>query len=64
MADEKRDQKPGDEAPTDLSRREFVTMSVAAGIVAAAGAASGAEMPTVEKSVQVKTADGVADEEG
>jgi carboxymethylenebutenolidase len=45
----------------DLSRREFVAMSVAAGIAAAAGSASGAELPVTEKAVQVKTADGVAD---
>jgi carboxymethylenebutenolidase len=52
MADEKQ----------DLSRREFVT-TVAAGLVVAAGAtgASAAELPVVEKNVQVKTPDGVAD---
>src|SRR5579871_1688472 len=51
MADEKQ----------DLSRREFVT-TVAAGLAAAAASgASAAEMPVVEKNVQVKTPDGVAD---
>jgi carboxymethylenebutenolidase len=45
----------------DLSRREFVT-TVAAGLAAAAAAgASAAELPVVEKNVQVKTADGTAD---
>ena len=47
-----------DEQP-DLSRREFVT-TVAAGLAAAA-AASAAELPIVETNVQVKTPDGVAD---
>jgi carboxymethylenebutenolidase len=50
MADEK-----------DLSRREFVGMSIAAGLVAAAGSASAADLPVVETNVEVKTPDGVCD---
>ena len=50
MADEKQ----------DLSRREFVT-TVAAGLAVAAAGASAAELAVVEKNVQVKTPDGVAD---
>jgi carboxymethylenebutenolidase len=61
MADEKRDQKPKDEETIELSRREFVTMSVAAGIAAAAGSASAADLPVTETAVQVKTPDGVCD---
>ncbi len=61
MADEKRDQKPKDEETIELSRREFVTMSVAAGIAAAAGSASAADLPVTETAVQVKTSDGVCD---
>jgi carboxymethylenebutenolidase len=45
----------------DVSRRDFVTMSVAAGIVAAAGSASAADMPVTEKMVDVKTQDGTCD---
>jgi carboxymethylenebutenolidase len=59
MADEKHDQNV--EAPNELSRREFVAMSVAAGIAAAAGSASAAELQVVESNVEVKTADGVCD---
>jgi carboxymethylenebutenolidase len=61
MADEKRDQNPNIETPSDLSRREFVAMSIAAGLAAAAGSASAAELPVVETNVEVKTPDGVCD---
>src|SRR5436190_15029343 len=60
MADEKKDQNANVEAPTDLSRREFVTLSVAAGLAVAAGTASAAE-PVAETNVEVKTPDGVCD---
>jgi carboxymethylenebutenolidase len=59
MADENRDLDA--DAPNELSRREFVTMSVAAGLAVAAGSASAAELPVVEKNVEVKTPDGVCD---
>src|SRR5271167_3125120 len=45
----------------DLARREFVGLSVAAGIAAAAGSASGAGLEVVETDVMVKTPDGMAD---
>lgn len=61
MADDKQDQNANVEAPNDLSRREFVTMSVAASLAVAAGSASAAELPVVESNVQVKTPDGVCD---
>ena len=44
----------------DLSRRDFVTLSVAAGIAAAAGSASSAEN-VVETDVEIKTPDGTCD---
>ena len=56
MIDEKNDQRQDD----DLGRRDFVT-SVAAGVVAAAGTASGAMMPVTEKDVEIKTPDGTCD---
>jgi carboxymethylenebutenolidase len=62
MADETHDQDANAEMPSDLSRRDFVTMSVAAGLaVAAGGTASAADLPVVETNVQVKTADGTCD---
>jgi carboxymethylenebutenolidase len=61
MMDDKDDfEKQQDEAASDLSRRDFIAMSVAAGIVAAAGSASAA-MPVVETDVSVKTPDGMCD---
>ena len=61
MADEDQDRNDNVEAAGDLSRREFVTLSVAAGIAMAAGAASGAELPVIETDVEVKTPDGTCD---
>lgn len=62
MTDEKRDQAGSDDASAELSRRQFVAMTVTAGIAAAAGSAvSAAAMPVTETAVQVKTPDGVCD---
>jgi len=58
--DEKHDSEKQLEASSDLSRRDFIAMSVAAGIVAAAGPASAA-MPVVESDVTIKTPDGMCD---
>lgn len=46
---------------SDLSRRDLVALSVAAGLAVAAGAASSAELPVVETDVEVKTPDGKCD---
>jgi carboxymethylenebutenolidase len=51
------DNKP--EEQNELSRRDFVAMGIAAGIVAAAGGASAADMQVVEKDVEITTPDGV-----
>ena len=61
MADEKQDHNESAEAPTDLSRRDFVAMSIAAGLAAAAGSSSAADLQVVETNVEVKTPDGVCD---
>ena len=45
----------------DLSRREFVALSLAAGITAAAGMAPASVAEVVETDVDVKTADGMCD---
>jgi len=47
------------EEQNELSRRDFVAMGIAAGIVAAAGGASAADMQVVEKDVEITTPDGV-----
>jgi len=59
MTDEKHNPQEQDESSNELSRRDFVAMSIAAGIAAAAGGASAAELPVVETDVDIKTPDGV-----
>jgi carboxymethylenebutenolidase len=53
MSDEKLKQDEN-----ELSRRDFVAMGIAAGIAAAAGGASAADLPVTEKDVEIKTPDG------
>jgi len=60
IRDDQRDSQKENEASSDLSRRDFIAMSVAAGIVAAAGTAAAA-MPVTESDVTIKTADGICD---
>jgi carboxymethylenebutenolidase len=59
MSDQTRDQEEQRESSTELSRRDFVAMSIAAGIVAATGSAAAADMPVTETDVDIKTSDGV-----
>jgi carboxymethylenebutenolidase len=49
------------EATSALSRRNFVALSVGAGIALAAGSAAAADMAVVETAVEVKTPDGTCD---
>src|SRR4051794_14842674 len=51
-----------DPSADDFSRRDFVALSIAAGVAAAATtSARGASMPVTENNVMVKTPDGVCD---
>src|ERR1051325_6202273 len=50
--------KKDEDALAELTRRDFVAMGLAAGIVAATGAASAADLPVREKDVEIKTPDG------
>ena len=50
-----------DEAPGELSRRDMVALSLAAGLSASAGAASAGALAVVETNVEVKTPDGACD---
>src|ERR1700688_2769466 len=61
MTDDKKDHEKSDESLSDLSRRDFVALSVAAGLAAATSSASAAELPVTETSVEVKTPDGTCD---
>jgi len=60
MANDPKDPKNNDASSSELHRRDFVAMSVAAGL-AAAGSAAGAGMPLVETDVEIKTPDGTCD---
>jgi len=60
VVNSKYDSEKADELTTDVSRRDFIAMSVAAGVAAAAASASAA-MPVVESNVSVKTTDGTCD---
>ena len=60
IEDERPDLEKQNEAGSDVSRRDFIAMSVAAGIVAATGTASAA-MPVSENDVTIKTPDGMCD---
>ncbi len=60
MADDTQDPETKDGAPNELSRRDFVALSLAAGLAAATGAS--AQGPSiVETNVEVKTPDGTCD---
>ena len=50
--------KKDEDTLAELTRRDFVAMGIAAGIVAATGAASAADLPVTEKDVDIKTPDG------
>lgn len=58
MADQQEPKRP---SPDELSRRDFVTMSIAAGIVVAAGSNASAQAQVVETNVEIKTPDGTCD---
>jgi carboxymethylenebutenolidase len=61
MTDKKDDHEEHDELSSDLSRRDFVAMSLAAGLAAATAPTSAAALPVVETDVAVKTPDGTCD---
>src|SRR5215211_2142920 len=61
MTDDTQNPEKGDPSPSDLSRRDFVSLSLAAGLAAATGSASSAEVPVTETNVEVKTPDGTCD---
>src|SRR6187455_2158304 len=60
MTQQTQDQYEPDQQGSDLSRRDFVAMGLAAGVVAA-GMPAAAAMPVVETMVDIKTPDGTCD---
>jgi len=61
MTDGKKDQNPRDVSLSGLSRRDFLALSLAAGVAATARSASGTELRVVQTNVDVKTPDGICD---
>ncbi len=61
MGNNTNDAQGGGSPPSDPSRRDFVAMSAAAGLVAASWSASAAEATVVESDVSITTPDGTAD---
>jgi len=60
MTQQTHDQYEPEQQQGDLSRRDFVAMGLAAGVVAA-GIPASAAMPVVETMVEIKTPDGTCD---
>ena len=63
MSDQKNGPEDNTASASDLSRRDFVALTLGAGLAAAAGErlASAAELPVMVMNVDVKTPDGVCD---
>jgi carboxymethylenebutenolidase len=61
MTAEERGSEKSNEVETDISRRDFIVVSVAAGLIAATSSASAAALPVVETDVMIKTPDGTCD---
>ncbi len=61
MNEESKHQQNHDARPGDMGRRDFVTVSVGAGLAATAGSAAAAGLDVVETDVEIKTPDGTCD---
>jgi carboxymethylenebutenolidase len=61
MVDEKHNSVESNDASSDVSRRDFIAMSVASGVVVAAASSASAAMKVVEKDVTITTPDGTCD---
>lgn len=60
MTEDQKNQQQNDQPAGDIGRRDFVALSVAAGL-ATAGSAAGAGLEVVETDVSIKTPDGTCD---
>src|ERR1700731_1303423 len=61
MTNDESKREQNDASPDDRSRRDFVALSAAAGLVAATGSVRAAALKVVETDVEVKTPDGICD---
>jgi len=61
MTEDQNNQQTNHPQSGDLARRDFVALSVAAGLAATAGSAAAASLEVVETDVEIKTPDGTCD---
>ena len=61
MSEETNNQQKKDLLSGEIGRRDFVGLSVAAGLAATAGSAGAAGLEVVETDVEIKTPDGTCD---
>src|SRR5450432_253306 len=61
MMEDRKNQQKIDSQPGDIARRDFVALSVAAGLTTTAGPAAAAGVDVVETNVEIKTPDGTCD---
>src|SRR5580700_6188470 len=60
MTEDQRNERKNDPQPSDIARRDFVALSLTAGLAATAGSAAAAA-DIVETDVDIKTPDGTCD---
>src|SRR5882724_6834474 len=61
MANDQNDKQTNDVRPGDITRRDFTTLLVGAGLAATVPSASAAELEITETDVEIKTPDGTCD---
>jgi carboxymethylenebutenolidase len=61
MTEFRKDLQDQETSSRELSRREFVVLSMAAGLAVTAGSAAGASLEVVEADVEIKTPEGTCD---
>jgi carboxymethylenebutenolidase len=61
MANDQSDKQTNDVRPGDITRRDFATLLVGAGLAATVPSATAAGLETVETDVEIKTPDGTCD---
>jgi carboxymethylenebutenolidase len=61
MTDEQKNQQTSDPNPRDITRRDFATLIVGAGLAATIPSAAAADLELVETDVEIKTPDGTCD---
>jgi carboxymethylenebutenolidase len=61
MANDQNDKQTNDVRPADITRRDFTTLLVGAGLAATVPSAAAADLEIIETDVEIKTPDGTCD---